>query len=355
MIILLFQLASASTSWPGSSDYTEIGSGLPASFEVSALFYNPENNKVFTVSDSGIISYMNIDGSSVVNYYLSGDYEGVTFANLSSNYVYIGIENPDSIVEFDTSTGRLTGKSWSLTSWMASSSANLGLEGLTFVPNGYHYYSTGRSGGLFLAALQENGVIYVFNVDTSTSGSVSYVTSFTPVAGRTDISDLYFDRTTAILYVLYDSSNTLVEMKMNGTILNDYLIPGSDQEGISIITSCPETTATILIGQDYGNSILAYTDYPEICPEIDSDGDLLSDSVEVTYGTDPNDADSDNDLLNDWEEIFRYSTDPNDSDSDNGGRSDYREVTTDATNPNNASDDKVLSIRRIRSPFFRIS
>ena len=43
----------------------------------------------------------------------------------------------------------------------------------------------------------------------------------------------------------------------------------------------------------------------------------LSDDYEINVSiTDPNEADSDDDGLNDWAEINNHSTDPNDPDSD---------------------------------------
>ena len=71
----------------------------------------------------------------------------------------------------------------------------------------------------------------------------------------------------------------------------------------------------------------------------DPDTDNLSNLEEYTYSTDPNDLDSDNDGLNDGEEINTYSTDPNDLDSDNDGLNDGEEVNTYSTDPNDPDSD----------------
>jgi hypothetical protein len=68
-------------------------------------------------------------------------------------------------------------------------------------------------------------------------------------------------------------------------------------------------------------------------PPLDTDLDGLSDSEESGYGTNPNDADTDDDALNDFAEVSTHHTNPTDSDSDNDGMSDGDEIEM-GTNPN---------------------
>ena len=76
----------------------------------------------------------------------------------------------------------------------------------------------------------------------------------------------------------------------------------------------------------------------------DSDGDGLNDTVEWNItSTDPNNEDSDGDGLNDGEENNTYGTNPNNWDSDGDLLSDYVELFTHFTDPNdNDSDDDGL-------------
>ena len=65
----------------------------------------------------------------------------------------------------------------------------------------------------------------------------------------------------------------------------------------------------------------------------DIDGEGLSNAQEALHGTDPYNADSDGDDLNDYDEIFVHGTDPLDPDSDGDGASDYDEIFVYGTDP----------------------
>jgi len=72
-------------------------------------------------------------------------------------------------------------------------------------------------------------------------------------------------------------------------------------------------------------------------PVTDTDGDGLTDDEEAAAGTDPADADSDDDGLEDGEEVNDHSTDPLDADSDADGWDDGEEVDG-YTDPLSADD-----------------
>lgn len=75
---------------------------------------------------------------------------------------------------------------------------------------------------------------------------------------------------------------------------------------------------------------------------IDSDGDRVSDGVEIALGMDQDNPDSDGDGLNDYDEIYVYLTDPLSADTDEDGISDGDEVNTYGTDPNNSDTDGDL-------------
>jgi choice-of-anchor C domain-containing protein len=64
----------------------------------------------------------------------------------------------------------------------------------------------------------------------------------------------------------------------------------------------------------------------DLLPMNDADHDGLSDEEEVTLGSDPNDPDTDDDGLNDFQEVRTYATNPLLPDSDGDGLSDNEEV-----------------------------
>ena len=73
----------------------------------------------------------------------------------------------------------------------------------------------------------------------------------------------------------------------------------------------------------------------------DSDGDGLLDIDEIrVYETNVTNPDSDGDGLNDYDEVNLYHTNPNDSDTDKDGLNDYEEVSVYHTNPDNNDTDK---------------
>ncbi|MHB8895681.1 MAG: SdiA-regulated domain-containing protein, partial [Candidatus Geothermincolia bacterium] len=253
--------AIAAEPWPCTTS-TEIGGNLPLDYEPSGLDWSPALNSLFLVSDSGRLTQLDTDGNIASDWAIGGDLEGVALAEGRDSFVYLGIEHPDSIEEFNLSTGALTGHSWSLTTWMTGAD-NSGLEALAFVPNGYHPYDSSASGGLFYAGLQADGKIYVFNVDLSVSGSVSHVATLTPKPGITDISGLHFCTETNVLYAVYDGSNLMVEMQSDGTVVHEYSLPGNDQEGVTVIPSS-DGDGQAYVAEDVGPELWRYEPYPTL-------------------------------------------------------------------------------------------
>jgi hypothetical protein len=298
-------------AWPGDGG-SEIGGGLPGGYEPSGIIWHEGFEMVFLVSDGGYVSRMAADGSSVTTWHTGGDLEGITVADFSTNYLYLGIEDPDSIREFDVSTGALTGKSWDLTAWMTGPS-NSGLEALAFVPDGHHPYGTTGSGGLFYAGLQNDGRIYIFDADLSSSGSVTHMGTLTPVAGRGDIAGLEYDSHTRTMYAVFDGSDCIREMTTDGSLIVEHTLPGADQEGVAFVRTSP-AEGYVYVAQDSGG-VKRYGDYPV----VDSDSDGFTNAEEywydgtVTYSaatdTNPSGADTDTDSFTDYIEI-QSGTDP---------------------------------------------
>ncbi|MBI5797922.1 hypothetical protein HZA98_03395 [Candidatus Woesearchaeota archaeon] len=267
LVLFLVMLGSIfASTWPADTTGTELSAGL-GTYEPSGAVWHSRLGQLFVVSDEGLISKMNPDGSSVTTWSIGGDLEGIAVADPNSNYVYVVNEYPFALYQFDISTGTKT-KTWSLTSVVpAPANTRLGLEGMTYIPS--EDYTTASGRGVFAVGSQETGTIYFLDVDTSTNGgSVNLLRSMKPFAAS--LSDLFYDRETNVLYGLYDS--TLVEMNLQGTITASYTVPGSDQEGVTLSTVCSSTatttTANIYIASDTPASVKKYGNYPVHCPVV---------------------------------------------------------------------------------------
>ncbi|HDS83862.1 MAG TPA: hypothetical protein ENN97_01510 [Phycisphaerales bacterium] len=112
---------------------TSIGHKLPPDYETSSIFWHPQRNVFFLVSDQGYVSSMCPDGENLTHWPVGGDLEAITAACLQNDVLYVGRENPDSILEFDLKTARVT-RTFDISKWMTGPS-NRGLEAMTFVPD----------------------------------------------------------------------------------------------------------------------------------------------------------------------------------------------------------------------------
>ena len=103
-------------------------------------------------------------------------------------------------------------------------------------------------------------------------------------------------------------------------------IGGSAQTDKNI--EVPTTTETLENTNANTNTVPAapLMTQPEIVPVVDTDRDGLTDDEEKTLGTDPNNADTDNDGLFDREEVKVYLTDPLNPDTDGDSYLDGAEV-----------------------------
>jgi len=101
--------------------------------------------------------------------------------------------------------------------------------------------------------------------------------------------------------------------------------------------SDPNDTDTDDDGLDDYEEVIIYGTDPN---KVDGDSDGLSDFDEInTHGTDPTDADTDDDGLNDGDEINTHGTDPLDADSDDDGLNDGDEINVHGTDPLDADSD----------------
>jgi hypothetical protein len=289
---ILVSLTVKAIVWPNNVVHNRnIPLNTANNYETSGLVVNSLINKIYAVSDDGQVTRMNLDGSAQEfdRPRLQGigtDFEAITIVDPNSTKVYIGLEHPDSILEYDWATKVFANRRWDLTAVLTGAD-NQGLEGLTFVPNKYlpAGRNTSTSGGVFFAAIQrapvvggavnDDYLIYAFDVDINVSGRILNWWGI-PVAPNTptsDISDLSFHPDTGVLYVLYDAANRLIEMDTSGRVLNDYSnVPVADQEGIALVTNHAAQTADVYIASDTQKLIGWFSGFPVRFYDGDGDG-----------------------------------------------------------------------------------
>jgi len=258
LVMLLFTTAMA-TPWPAGSG-NEIGHAgsdgyLPDNYETSGAIYHSVRNTIITVSDGGVICEMSANGGNATIWYLDEDLEAVTVADPSTNLIYLGIEHPDSIIEFNLATGQPTGNSWDLTDWMDGSNSR-GLEALTYVD------------GLFYAGLQDDGTIHKFQLGAG--GNATRLGYFNSHWNYDDISGLHYDQCTDRLYAIHDSDDILFEYSGSGQYIRSFDLPNDNQEGVAIIGGVDTSSTVIYIAQDSGE-LYKYNGYPvNPCEDLSS-------------------------------------------------------------------------------------
>ncbi len=217
--------------FPGRTPGTDLTPALPVSYEGSGLLWHPVLRKLFAVSDDGRITRMEASGAMSTTASSAGDLEAITLADPTTDFVYVGVENPDSIKEVRISTGATT-RVFDLTPWMTGPS-NEGLEGLTFVPD-----PLDPEGGLFFAGEQADGKIYKFRLPiktSATSTTVTFLGSSQPVAGRIDIRELSFDRDTGNLWCIWFTPSVRIgQLTSTGTFVTEWAMVTAKPEGIAV-------------------------------------------------------------------------------------------------------------------------
>jgi hypothetical protein len=121
----------------------------------------------------------------------------------------------------------------------------------------------------------------------------------------------------------------------NSNKVREYGEPWGIYTNVSILVTNNRTGVNITLTEDTDEDDDGLVDWWELQyfgsiwtqdADDDNDGDSLVNSSEYTYGTNPVNADTDNDRLNDYAEIFTYSTSATNSDTDCDNMGDGTEV-----------------------------
>ncbi|MEC9256956.1 MAG: SdiA-regulated domain-containing protein, partial [Candidatus Poribacteria bacterium] len=216
----------------------------------------------FIVSDEGNLYEIRTNGSLIRTEFMGQeDLEGIT-VNPTTGFLYAAVEGEDTIIEIDPSSFKLTRKfliNRNFEGRELLKTGGMGLEAIVFIPNPLH-----PEGGVFwignqsfsLKPNREPSVIceIVIPINSRDMKKEGEITGFFP-SKIIDISGLDYDTSRECLIVVSDTTNLLMEIKLNGDILHQYLLPGSDQEGIAL-----DDLGFVYIAQENGQ-IIKIEDY----------------------------------------------------------------------------------------------
>jgi hypothetical protein len=276
-------------------------------FEASGAVWDTSSGQLVVVSDQGDVKSSSGSQTSV-----GGDLEGI--ATSGDGFIYVAVEGggpgdlgvcqdkTPQIVELyappflPPPLSSLTGRSWKLAELPAKCAE--GMEGLTWVPNGDHPYGNKSSGGVFYASSQRDGKIYIFDVNLTLSDTKPTLLNpggFTPLSGEMDISDIYYDPSQKILFVLYDAANRLVQVDISKSapaIISNGRLPltPQGQEGITFQSSCNLSNitkpATIYLASDpVGNGYYSFDNFPGICSADSRKTKTITQTVPLSIGS----------------------------------------------------------------------
>jgi len=242
---------SAFDVWPGQNAVVTVDVENTFPSNLSGLFYDPPQgstpavlwgalngpSKIYRLLDNGTNWVPDPNNGWAVGktlHYASGlgspDTEGVTRAAAGSTTLYVSSERDNEnngvsrlvVLMFDSSGTASTIsalRDWDLTSNLPATGANLGLEGIAWVPDSYlvskgfidesknlpydpQSYAN-HEGGIFFVGVEGSGLIYGYALDHVGGG---YTRVATIQSGNSAIMDLSFDREVGYLWAICDDS-----------------------------------------------------------------------------------------------------------------------------------------------------
>ena len=222
-------------NWIGSITKNQIA-------EPSGITYHPMRRSLFIADDSGSVHELNLHGISIQAKGLNElDIEGITM-DPSTGLLYAAVEDDEVIIELEPETLSIQRRFRIVRNFKGElllKKGGMGIEAIAFVPNASH-----PEGGTFwvgnqsfsLKANDEPSVVceVLVPLRTSTAAIADAAIINAYKMNFIDISGLAYDSQDDVLVLISDTTNLLVMMNREGTILSKYLLPGDDQEGVTL-------------------------------------------------------------------------------------------------------------------------
>ena len=220
-------------NWIGNITQTQIA-------EPSGITYHPTRRSLFLADDSGSVHEVSLEGRLIQSKGLNErDIEGIT-VDPSTGLLYAAVEGDEVILELEPEHLAIQrefriGRDFKGEQLLRK--GGMGIEAIAFVPDASH-----PEGGTFwvgnqsfsLKAKDEPSVVceVVVPLRSTTAKQADGVIIHAYKMNFIDISGLAYDAQGDFLVLISDTTNLLVELKREGTILRQYLLPGDEQEGI---------------------------------------------------------------------------------------------------------------------------
>ena len=220
-------------NWIGSITQTQIA-------EPSGITYHPTRRSLFLADDSGSVHEVSLEGRLIQSKGLNArDIEGIT-VDPSTGLLYAAVEGDEVILELEPEHLAIQrefriGRDFKGEQLLRK--GGMGIEAIAFVPDASH-----PEGGTFwvgnqsfsLKAKDEPSVVceVVVPLRSTTAKQADGAIIHAYKMNFIDISGLAYDAQGDFLVLISDTTNLLVELKREGTILRQYLLPGDEQEGI---------------------------------------------------------------------------------------------------------------------------
>jgi len=223
--------------------------------EPSGICFHPQRKTLFVVSDEGEIAEIETDGTPVFNLKIPGDLEGVT-VNPQSGLLYIVCEGRDVILEFDPDKKEVIRKFPMNREFEGDPNFlqkqeggyDNGIESIAFVSDENH-----PEGGTFYIGNQWDPScimeVLVPLKSSQTETAEARIIRVLPFK-MDDPAAMYYDSKTRLLNVVSDADNILVEITLEGKLVNEYAFLGDEQEGITL-----DDEGYLYIAQDSGGII----------------------------------------------------------------------------------------------------
>lgn len=223
--------------------------------EPSGISWHSKRETLFVVGDEGEVCEIRTDGTLIkYSWIRDADFEGITH-DPSTGLLYIAVEGEESIIEVNAETFEVL-REFSIPRTIGGKTVlkagGQGIEAITFVPDPAH-----PEGGTFYVANQSSSLTdqedmsAVFRVELplrSRRGDPKLLDYFTP--GVIDLSGLHYDHETDHIFVISDTTNTILEYSRLGVLVRAHPLPGDSQEGITA-----DMDGFIYIAQDSGGII----------------------------------------------------------------------------------------------------